>query len=488
MKKLTLVTLVLLPTLTFAGTICSPEKMKLIKEQKVGNVFVDCEFTLNKQDIIKKMLILEGEQASNLKIDCAGAKILGGKESIQIKSQKLTSTQGIVSWKRPQNIELKNCIVSKPIRIFGMARNGEGEDLRDSSHIDTKHTRRAQRNAPTNISIENFTFEDSTIYISPGVTRFTLKNSIFSGDVSGVTIYLDAESAHNQILNNIFQNNNSAKREVIAVDGSAYNRIIGNEFRNMNLGGIFLYRNSGEGGTVRHQTPHDNEIINNSFKIDLKNPILRAAIYVNSRNGTKEGRYNEDDAGYPFGSSINNNSLARNNIVAANQIIGAKPDSMILLDYKPNYLFKNIQVSKHVDIEEGCIIKEGKQIKGYVENGKKEFIHDATYSCLNKQVTIEIAQLCRVELNAYNRLVIRNSANKGLAYFSKQETLQAQEELRRLINEGICKAQYGACYVNKNANNRWAVRTEEGKGLFYYGKETEATQKQIELQQNGDCR
>jgi len=48
-------------------------------------------------------------------------------------------------------------------------------------------------------------------------------------------------------------------------------------------GGIYLYRNCGEGGTVRIETPSYNRILNNLF-VYQRQELSDPAIYVGSRN------------------------------------------------------------------------------------------------------------------------------------------------------------------------------------------------------------
>jgi hypothetical protein len=76
-------------------------------------------------------------------------------------------------------------------------------------------------------------------------------------------------------------------------------------------GGIYLYRNCGEGGTVRHQPPQNNFIAGNT--IDNTGGY---GIWLGSRNG---GRfYCNDDKGFPFGSSQDDGDFADNNTIRGN--------------------------------------------------------------------------------------------------------------------------------------------------------------------------
>jgi hypothetical protein len=66
---------------------------------------------------------------------------------------------------------------------------------------------------------------------------------------------------------------------------------------------------------VRHQTPQGNVIENNFFNVkDLRSGSY--GIWLGSRQGRRS--YCEEDAGYPFGSSIDNRDFADHNTVRRN--------------------------------------------------------------------------------------------------------------------------------------------------------------------------
>ena len=197
-----------------------------------------------------------------------------------------------------------------------MGLNGQGPAVRESSHA-LGHTERAQAAAPTRITIADSELVASggtPLYLAPGVTRTTLRSSRITGRAVAIAIYMDAESGGNALLGNSFDVETG--REVVAVDGSAGNRITGNSFRIRYQGGIYLYRNCGEGGTVRHQTPSHNTITDNRFSYGL--PIHLPSINVGARGGLN--LYCEEDAGYPFGSSIDNGDNATDNTVTGNEV------------------------------------------------------------------------------------------------------------------------------------------------------------------------
>lgn len=255
-------------------------------------------------------LFIEGAAASNQVIDLQGQWFNGGKlTEVLIRSVPQES-----GWSRPQNITIRNGKLRGSIRIMGLGRNGEAEAVRASS-IREGHTARAQAAAPTHITIENLSIEADyriPIYLAPGATRITVRNCSFSGRSVSTVIYLCAESAGNTIEDNTFDTKTG--REVIAVDGSADNRISGNTFRNSPFGGVYLYRNCGEGGTVRHQTPHNNVIENNTFADCPRWGSY--AVWLGSRGGWSS--YCWQDSGHSFGSSVDNRDFADANTVRGN--------------------------------------------------------------------------------------------------------------------------------------------------------------------------
>ena len=255
-------------------------------------------------------LFIEGAAASNQVIDLQGQWLNSGKLT-EVLIRSVPQENGS---SRPQNITIRNGKLRGSIRIMGLGRNGEAEAVRASS-ISEGHTARAQAAAPTLITIENLLIEAVyriPLYIAPGVTGVTVRNCTFSGCSVSTVVYLCAESAQNTIKGNTFQT--KVGREVIAVDGSASNRISGNTFKHSPFGGVYLYRNCGEGGTVRHQTPQNNLIENNNF---ADRPRWGSyAVWLGSRGGWSP--YCWQDSGHPFGSSADNRDFADVNTVRGN--------------------------------------------------------------------------------------------------------------------------------------------------------------------------
>jgi parallel beta-helix repeat protein len=244
-------------------------------------------------------------------IDLQGGWMNEGKLSELV----ICSKESEKGWDVPEKITIRNGRIRGSIRIYGLGVNGEAAKVRESSHHEG-HTARAQAAAPRAILLEDLKIEADhriPLYLGPGVTGVTVRNCTFTGWSASTTVYLDAESGGNRIEGCTFDVRSG--REVMAVDGSATNTIIGNRFFQARDGGIYLYRNCGEGGTVRHQTPQGNVIENNFFSMkDLRSGSY--GVWLGSRQGRRS--YCEDDAGYPFGSSIDNHDFADHNTVRGN--------------------------------------------------------------------------------------------------------------------------------------------------------------------------
>jgi len=254
---------------------------------------------------------LEGSVENGRVIDLQGGWLNEGKlTEMVIRSKDMEK-----GWDVLERITIRNGSIRGSIRIYGLGVNGEAAKVRESSHHEG-HTARAQAAAPRAILLEDLKIEADhriPLYLGPGVTGVMVRNCTFTGWSVSTTVYLDAESGGNRIEGCTF--NVRSGREVMAVDGSATNTIVGNRFLQVDYGGIYLYRNCGEGGTVRYQTPQGNVIENNFFSMkDLRQGSY--GVWLGSRQGRRS--YCEDDAGYPFGSSIDNHDFADHNTVRGN--------------------------------------------------------------------------------------------------------------------------------------------------------------------------
>ncbi|MBO3758738.1 right-handed parallel beta-helix repeat-containing protein [Ciceribacter sp. L1K22] len=300
------------------------DKLRSPPKGKDDRVVVKCDIKLKPEDVITRKLVFAGEAASGLTLDCRGAtlgstklKYGGSAPTLLVRSQKLKDGSG---WSVPRDITIRNCKIIGNVRLTGLGPNGEAEEVRKSS-LKRNHTANAQSNAPTGIVLDRITLTSTggiPLYFGPGVTRSSVLDSTFRGKSSKTAIYLDAESAENVISGNRFAM--KVGREMIAIDGSARNVISGNTFENPEKGGVFVYRNCGEGGTIRHQEPRNNRIVDNRF-IYKSSIIAYPAIWLNQRDVGKW--YCEPNPKYPFGSSLDPRDRAIDNVVGGNSFEGA---------------------------------------------------------------------------------------------------------------------------------------------------------------------
>lgn len=297
---------------------CSAQDLAELLQASSTPYRLACQARLERGQTIVRPLIIEGAEASGTSLDCQGGAVGRRGQSVTTRQPTIaiwSSRDSNTRWSRPSDITIKNCTIHGAIRIWGMGADGQYEDLRTSSRT-AGHTQAAQAAAPSRITLEDLAFVAKgtiPLYVGPGVTNVEVTGSRFSGETVATAIYLDAESAGNRIENNRFAIRTG--REIIAVDGSARNQISRNQIELYGKGGIFLYRNCGERGVIRHQTPSNNTITDNVF---TGASWLRSRLIV---LGSREGRrsYCGDDAGYPFGSSADDGDHAYNNHLARNR-------------------------------------------------------------------------------------------------------------------------------------------------------------------------
>lgn len=313
----------LLPYGAPAQGSCSKETIQqLLQPSKSPDEFVlSCSATLPKNSHITRSIVFEGAAASFSELDCNGSTIdasagKGTLAKVALHVRSLKVSEGL--WSAPANVKIKNCLIKGFVRIYGLAYTGSDPALRNLS-LRSDYTAYIQANAPKRTTLNNIAFiapGNIPLYIGPGVTQTAVKNSQFLGTSIGPAIYVDAESGRNSITLNRF--NIDTKREVIALDGSAANEIIGNDFENVANGGVYLYRNCGEGGVIRHQTPSFNTITDNTFHFAAADS--KPAVWFGSRGGRQ--RYCFKDELYPFGSSADPRDFAEENAFSSNILVG----------------------------------------------------------------------------------------------------------------------------------------------------------------------
>ncbi len=274
---------------------------------------LDCSLSLGRDDVVTRPLVISGASAGGMTLDCNGGRL--GTPGRRVTAAGPTVLIRADATGRPADVTIRACRIFGAIRIWGLGAGGDYESLRTASRR-PDFTARAQTLAPTRIRVERVTITaDGTIplYIGPGVTGVELVGSTLDGRSDATAIYLDHESARNRIVDNTITTRTT--RELIAVDGSAENHIEANRLRLNGRPGILLYRNCGERGVIRHQTPSRNRIIGNTFT--GANWLWPRLVVENAREGRRS--YCGDDAGYPFGSSRDDGDGGRDNLIRDNR-------------------------------------------------------------------------------------------------------------------------------------------------------------------------
>lgn len=322
------------------------ERVCAAADETESSVVLDCSLDFREMDCadvdlpnrLTKKLILEGSNATGILLDLTGAYIDGGKGQFNYQRGDMIEIRSVKSndldWSVPTDIKVQNARVTGSIRLYGMGRNGEAAAVRAASRKKEGQSL-IRRAAPKRVRLDSLWIEGTgrnPVYFGPGVMNSTLENSTVTGVSSRVGVYLDAESAHNVLTGNTF----SVKTDdgswlgfydrgwpQLALDGSANNEISHNTFKQLKQGGIFLYRNCGEGGTVRVETPSYNRILNNRF-VYQRQRLTDPAIFIGSRNyGRFEnwwpGSHCDDDASAGSrGSAKSNADNARYNTISGN--------------------------------------------------------------------------------------------------------------------------------------------------------------------------
>jgi hypothetical protein len=381
-------------------------KKEILAEATKGaeSVRVNCSLTLTRQELrrpITKRLIFD---TSGVTMDCGGGTINGGPGTFNYAPGKtdgllmveIISTPtdpdpktGLPRWVPTQRVAIRHCKIIGSVKVYGAT----GEPGETTGRADW--VTRVRSHAPRYITFDDVTItgvrgSENLLYLFSGVGQFQLLNSWIRSEpgvsVDGVNVYLDSESFGNTFRNNRIEAQ-TLRRELMSLDASSSNTIVDNVFSALNHGGIYLYRNCGEGGTVRHSTPSHNQIINNVFYYD-KYTGDDAAIHVAERNGTCCKNDCSKDKGYPFGSSVSDFDHAQFNVVMQNQIIkrsfvdmikvgtpvvvgpgGPAPQIRRLFDINaPNFIDHNVTVATEIPRGAGCYLSDG--YPNFIQDGQ----------------------------------------------------------------------------------------------------------------------
>jgi parallel beta-helix repeat protein len=223
-----------------------------------------------------------------------------------------------------RNGTIKGEIRLRPDRIDGQTTPG--------------HTERIQAAAPTSITVRNIKFDTDgsthQAYFGPGATGCRLINCEFKGQSAGPSVYFSPEGGDHLVRGCTFSARTGGRREVLSIDGSAGNLIARNTFQQVRWGGIYVYRNCGENGRVRHQKPKRNTISDNSFNLRRMRPVRLSdgsghqasllfvpyGIILGSRQG--DSTYCDLDSEHQIGSGLSDLDYANFNVVEGNTFSG----------------------------------------------------------------------------------------------------------------------------------------------------------------------
>jgi hypothetical protein len=272
-----------------------------------------CSLSLGPNDIVTRPLVISGASASGMTLDCGGGRL--GTPGQRVTAARPTVMIRADATGRPADVTLRACRIFGAVRIWGLGAGGDYDALRAASR-QSDFTAHARAQAPTRIRLERVTItSEGTIplYVGPGVTGVELVGSALDGRSDATAIYLDHESAGNRIVSNTITTRTT--RELIAIDGSAENHIADNRLELNGRPGVLLYRNCGERGVIRHQTPSRNRITGNVFT--RAHWLWPRLVVENAREGRRS--YCGEDAGYPFGSSRDDRDGGRDNLIRDNR-------------------------------------------------------------------------------------------------------------------------------------------------------------------------
>ncbi len=380
---------------------CTDAKLDEIFEAAgPGNtsVSVDCSFSFAPfffRDRITKQLLFTGN-TQGVTVDCLGGAIDGGPGSylydngdrgvniVEVVSSAIDGP-GPLRWSaRPQDITIRDCEIIGSARIWPLNLWVEGNNERLAAlSRQPGYVATLRANAPRGIRFVDVVFraqKHTPLYIGPGVTETEVSDSWFLGGARGVILYLDTESSRNVIRNNQFHAQSDLgdkPREIIAIDASDHNLIVGNYFSALDHGGIYLYRNCGEDHIVRFTTPSHNKIINNVFYYNhydgqssyYDSNDFAPAVFLGSRNNDRDYcSYDNDFAG---GSGADNRSFATHNVVMQNQFYKRSVANSVVTKWT------DVNVPNYVAYNEGDLLSHQERPSGcHVDTAYGQFLRD----------------------------------------------------------------------------------------------------------------
>jgi parallel beta-helix repeat protein len=306
--------------------------------------------------------------ASNVVLDCQNSLIdAGGKNGIVVGGSKGVS-----------NVTIRNCRIKKGGN--GILITLAGPDAAKAA----KHDRETlYRLTPHDIRIESCDISDSLnsgIYIDDYVTNVSISKTSVS-DSGAVGIYMTHSSKNNSVTDSVIADNGygklpdlrigQARREGIAIDSSAHNRIERNKISNNGGGGIFLYKNCQENAKDADSVPrwqHSNHNVIRGNVIE-KSPV---GVWIASRQSRDLSEWGCGDPPY-YGKS-HFLDYAQNNTVEGNQF--RKLDTGVIIEDDHNRVVGNTFSDTDNSIEIGAKLRKkvlGRDVVGTVlEKNRKQ--------------------------------------------------------------------------------------------------------------------
>lgn len=338
-------------------------------------VLINCSVKLQPGDTITKLVRFVGSEGSNIVFDCNGATISpldslkSNETALQLLSKRYIVGEEYL-YNKIANVTIKNCNIEGNVRIGGgyegrsvkMDHNSYKNQL-GPEYVNEIRLASAKNIVLDNVNVENNWRQDS-IYFSKGVSYSRLINSVINHNTEGLAVYIDMEAAYNVVDNNEFHSVSSNNREVLAIDAAEGNIISRNWFSGIDFGGVYLYRNCGEGGQIRYTAPAYNKIQDNIFYYSHSwhHP---PAIYIASRDRENGDSFCDLDSGHAWditdvdpdfawdadweSSSTVDRDYARHNKVTGNKICNDDPDNSIKVNNSSfnfnNYIDSNLRIS-----------------------------------------------------------------------------------------------------------------------------------------------
>ena len=236
----------------------------------------------------------------NITFDCQGSVLNGltknKPNSIFVAYSKTSEPRNWAFLVHTSGVNIKNCHIKNYIDgivIKYKIPKDKHRLLRKKTNV-VAIEKQLRQNAPQNITISKTKIHNSHkhgIYMQRYVNNVKFDNGEikYSGNSA---IYLESGTRNNEILNSYFYKNGytnykrkhrmrmpkypTGEREAIAIDSSAYNKIIANTFKNNGKGAIFLYKNCFEKHKNIRQLPR--------FQHSNYNQI-EANTFINERYG-----------------------------------------------------------------------------------------------------------------------------------------------------------------------------------------------------------